>query len=85
MLFRSKLSLASATLGWLFERKHHFAFGAALIAVSAAATTIAQRRARDATLGRELARAAMIGWSASLLLALAASIASAIVARRAVF
>ena len=52
---------------------------------SAAATTIAQRRARDATLGRELARAAMIGWIASLLLALAASIASAIVARRAVF
>ena len=82
---RQKLFLASMTLGWLFERKQHLAFGAALLAVSAATTSIAERRAADGSLARELRRAALIGWIASATLAIAASCASAIVARRAAF
>lgn len=83
---RQKLFLQSATLGWLFERKLHLAFAAVLLAVAAAAITIARRRvearpnAEAAT--RELRRAAMIAWTASAVLALTASVTSVLVAGR---
>lgn len=85
---RQKLFLASATLGWLFERKLHLAFGATLLAVSALATAALLSRAEargDALLVKDLRRASLIAWSASALLALAASIASAIAGRNAAF
>jgi hypothetical protein len=78
---RQKLFIASTTLGWLFERKQHLAFGATLLAVSATASSFAALRAVDRVFARELRRAALVGWVASAALALAASSASAIVAR----
>lgn len=83
---RQRLFLRSATLGWLFERKQHLAFAALLLAVAAAAITIARRRmeARPGAeaVTRELRRSAAIAWTAAALLALFASVASAVVSRR---
>jgi hypothetical protein len=85
---RQRLFVASSALGWLFERKQHLAFGAVLLGLGALAALSASRRVDDAPNGaasRDLARAAWIAWLASALFALAASIASTIVARRAHF
>ena len=86
---RHKLFLAAPALGWLFERKVHVAFGAVLLGVAAWALTAALRRieprADEADVARELRRGAAIAWTAAAVLALLASVASAIVARRAGF
>jgi adenylosuccinate lyase len=83
---RQKLFLQSATLGWLFERKQHLAFAAVLLAVAAAAITIATRRleARPGAeaVTHELKRASTFAWSAAAVLALTASVTSVIVAGR---
>lgn len=83
---RQRLFLASPTLGWLFERKLHLAFGAILLAISALSALLALRR--DDAAGpraRSLARAVTLALGASALLALFASVASTLVARRAIF
>ncbi len=83
---RQRLFVEAPSLGWLFERKQSLAFAAVLLAVCALAATV--RRARgsaDAGETRDLARSAALAWAAAAVLALAASVASAIVARRAHF
>ncbi|APR85209.1 Hypothetical protein A7982_10558 [Minicystis rosea] len=86
---RQRLFLASASLGWLFERKQHLAFGAVLLAVAGAALTAVTQRVESRPgsddLARELRRGARVAWTASALLALTASIASAWVAKRMTF
>jgi hypothetical protein len=83
---RQRLFVEAPGLGWLFERKLHLAFAAVLLAVSALATALhLDRRPPGAAGARDLQRAAALGWTASAALALAASIASAIVAGRAHF
>ena len=86
---RQRLFLASTSLGWLFERKQHLAFGAVLLAVAGAALTTVTRRVEarpgNEALAHELRRGASAAWIASALLALCASIASAWVARRMTF
>ena len=77
---RQKLFLASTKLGWLFERKLHLAFGCALLASLALASTSALRRATEGS-RRDLARSAALGWIVSALFALAASVISAVVAK----
>src|SRR5262249_1454342 len=91
---RQRLFVEAPALGWLFERKEHLAFGAVLLGWSAfwslgAAWLVARaprrgdgRYGRASTLSNDLGRAATVGWAAAALLSLAASIASAIVARR---
>lgn len=79
---RQKLFLASASLGWLFERKEHAAFGAlalALCGVVALGAERAARRAGDAGAGA-LRRAAILALAGALAfeaLALGVSIAAA--------
>jgi len=83
---RQRLFVEAPSLGWLFERKQSLAFAAVLLAVCALAATV--RRARgsgDPVEERDLARSAALAWSAAAVLALAASVASAVVARRAHF
>ena len=86
---RQRLFLDSASLGWLFERKQHVAFGALMLSIGALASLALLRRAEarggDAGLARDLRRAVAIGWTAAALLALFASVASALVARSAAF
>lgn len=83
---RQRLFIDAPGLGWLFERKLHMAFAASLLGVSALAAILAQGRApADAPSRRGLSRGAALSWGASAALALAASIAGAIVARRAHF
>jgi hypothetical protein len=83
---RQRLFIDSPALGWLFERKLHVAFAALLLGVSALATSaLLAWGAPDAPGARELRRSAALAWGASAALALAASIASAIVARHAHF
>ncbi len=80
---RQRLFLDSLELGWLFERKQNAAFAAVLLAVSALATCVQLERGGAGA--RDLRRSATLAWTASAALALAASVASAIVARRAHF
>jgi hypothetical protein len=83
---RQKLFLASPSLGWWFERKHHAAFAAILLAVSALAARAWMSRAEsDARLAPDLRRSALLASIASATLALLASIVSTIVARHARF
>lgn len=83
---RQRLFLASPDLGWLFERKLHLAFGAMLLAVAGLASLVALRRAAPSgDRATALTRAVKLALGASALLALFASIASALVARRAIF
>lgn len=82
---RQRLFLDAPRLGWLFERKQHAAFAAILFAVSALATLLRLGRGGSAEEDRHLRRSAVLAWTASAALALAASVASAVVARRAHF
>jgi hypothetical protein len=83
---RQRLFVEAPALGWLFERKQHAAFAAVLLGVSALATLLRAERAAPGTKdASDLRRTAALAWTASATLALAASIASAIVARRAHF
>ncbi len=86
---RQRLFIGTPSLGWLFERKLHVAFAATLLGVGALATLARLDRARLDGAGaqerRDLARGAALAWGASAVLALAASVASAIVGRRAHF
>lgn len=95
---RQRIFLQSPAMGWLFERKEHLAFGSLGLAWCALAAILALRaRARrrrplvtppSASPERpdpvafELRRAALWAYAASALLAAAAAIASALVARR---
>jgi hypothetical protein len=83
---RQKLFLTVPSLGWLFERKLHAAFAAVLLAVGALAMQrLLEPRNDGGSLSRDLTRGAVLAWTASAVLALAASVASAIVARTAHF
>jgi hypothetical protein len=83
---RQRLFLEAPSLGWLFERKQHLAFAAVLLALSALATQARLSLDPPAAPGaRDLRRAAALAWTSSALLALAATIASTIVAQRASF
>jgi hypothetical protein len=93
---RQRLFVEAPALGWLFERKEHLAFGAILLGWSgalslSAALLLTERSSRRAKgelgemLASDLRLAAKVGWAAAALLALAASVASTIVARRASF
>jgi hypothetical protein len=86
---RQRLFLHAMRLGWLFEQKQHLAFASLLFAVAAAASlgalALAERRAVDPALARDLRRSAVLAWTAAALFAAAASVASAVVARHARF
>jgi purine-cytosine permease-like protein len=94
---RQRLFVEAPGLGWLFERKEHVAFAAILLGWSAlftlgAAWLVAARARRRgpaeaalAALSGELFRAARVGFTATAILALTASVASTIVARGARF
>jgi hypothetical protein len=83
---RQRLFIGSPALGWLFERKQNAAFAAVLLGLCALATHACLERGGPAAPGaRDLRRSAVLAWTASAALALAASIASAIVARHARF
>jgi len=86
---KQRLFAEAPTMGWLFERKEHFAFGAILLVWSGLATlgaawllTVrAQRQGAAQPLADELVRGAKTAWTAASIFALAASIAATIVAR----
>jgi hypothetical protein len=80
---RQRLFVQAPALGWLFERKLSAAFAATLLAVGGLA--LLAGLARDERAARELRRSALLAWSAAAALSVFASIASAIVARRAHF
>ena len=84
---RQRLFVQSASLGWLFERKLHVAFGAVVLAVGAAAALMALRlveaRGGGPALARDLRRSAAIAAVGSAILAIAAAVMSAIVTSRA--
>ena len=83
---RQRLFIEAPRIGWLFERKLHLAFAAVLLSLCALSLTLRRDRGPEGDIvGRDLRRAAALGWAASAVLALAASIASAIVAGRAHF
>jgi hypothetical protein len=93
---RQRLFVEAPMLGWLFERKEHLAFGAILLGWSGllslgAALLLAARPSRrtedelSVALTSELRLAAKVGWAAAAILALAACVASTIVARQASF
>ena len=82
---RQRLFVRSPAIGWLFERKEHLAFGAILLAWCALSTTAAARLTREPERAGDLERAARLAGIAAAALALAASVMSAIVARRAHF
>jgi hypothetical protein len=83
---RQRLFLRSMQLGWLFEQKQHLAFAALLFAVAASASLGALALAEHPpALARDLRRSAALAGTAAALFAVAASVASAIVARTARF
>ncbi|MCC6558024.1 MAG: hypothetical protein IT372_34185 [Polyangiaceae bacterium] len=82
---RQQVFIDSEALGWLFERKLHFAFGGLALAWCAvalfAASTLASRRASGQRHGAaDMARGASAALAASAALTLFAAIAGAIVA-----
>jgi len=88
---RQRIFVKDPALGWLFERKEHFAFGSLGLALTAlaslAALALLERRlarpgAPASTLAPSLRRAALTAYAASAGLALAACILSTLVARR---
>lgn len=86
---RQRIFVKDPALGWLFERKEHFAFGSLGLALSglaslAALALLERRLARPGTsiLAPSLRRAALTAYAASAGLALAACILSTLVARR---
>ncbi|UQA61998.1 hypothetical protein [Polyangium aurulentum] len=84
---RQRLFLASRSLGWLFERKLHLAFGSLLFALCALAALLAASRAERASapldpIAASLARAARFAYAASALFALFACVASSLAAAR---
>jgi hypothetical protein len=82
---RQRLFIASPALGWLFERKQHAAFASVLLSVCALAALARRERIGPGSEADALRGAASAAWVASVVLALAASIASVVVARRAHF
>ncbi len=82
---RQRLFVQSPSLGWLFERKEHLAFGAILLAWCTLSTMVAAQITRDPKRASDLHAAARLAGIASAGLALAASVMAAIVARRAYF
>jgi hypothetical protein len=82
---RQRLFVRSPALGWLFERKEHLAFGAIALAWCALTTAAAARLTRAPERAGDLDRAARLAAIAAAALAVAASVMSAIVARRAHF
>jgi hypothetical protein len=82
---RQRLFVQSPTLGWLFERKEHLAFGAIVLAWATLSTMVAARLSRDPARAADLRAAARLAAIASAGLALAASVMAAIVARPAHF
>jgi hypothetical protein len=86
---RQHLFLESASLGWLFERKLHLAFGALVLALAGASTLAASASSDAGELGplyaRGLRRAATVAWVTAALLALIASGASWLVSQRITF
>lgn len=84
---RHRLFLMSSSLGWLFERKEHVAFGAlALVLCGAVALGVSVRGAqKDDWVARDLRRASAIAMGCALLFSLFALWVSLVVARRVAF
>lgn len=85
---RQRLFLLSASLGWLFERKEHVAFGALSLLGCALFATVAERAASrhgDAPAAGSLRRACVIALSAALACEGFAAAVSLIVSRRVSF
>lgn len=79
---RQRIFLASRALGWLFERKLHFSLGALAFACIALAAHLAAGKTPDDPAGKSLVRVSRAGFVASALFAIAACVASSIVAAR---
>jgi uncharacterized membrane protein len=82
---RQRLFIEAPALGWLFERKQHAAFAAVMLAVCALAAFFRHERAGTGDEAETLRGTATLAGLAAAGLALAASIASLIVARHAHF
>jgi hypothetical protein len=89
---RQRIFVKDPALGWLFERKEHFAFGSVVLALCALASLAAlaglERRlarlgaAPRPSLAPALRSAALTAYAASAALAIAACVLSTLVARR---
>lgn len=82
---RQQLFVRTPSLGWLFERKEHLAFGAIVLAWCTLSTMVAAQLSRDPRRASDLHAAARVAGIAAAALALAASVMAAIVTRRAHF
>ena len=82
---RQQIFVRSPSLGWLFERKQHLAFGAIVLAWCTLSTMVAAQLSRDPERARDLHAAARLAGIVAAGLALAASVMAAIVARSAHF
>lgn len=80
---RQRVFTQSPRIGWLFERKEHFAFGAVALALSALAALCALelRASRSDAATLHLRAAAVRAYAASAVLAAIAAAISSIVAR----
>jgi len=79
---RQRLFVASRVLGWLFERKLHFSYGALVFSCLALAALFAAGRGAEDPVAARLRRVALAGYVASLLFALFACVVSTVVAAR---
>jgi hypothetical protein len=79
---RQRLFLASRALGWLFERKLHFSFGALALSCLALAALFAAGDPAEDPITIRLRSAARAGYVASAVFALVACVASSLVAAR---
>lgn len=79
---RQRIFLASHFLGWLFERKLHFAFGALVFAAIALVTLLAGRTTPNDVAQPRLSAVTSVAFVASAFFALAACVLSSVVAFR---
>lgn len=85
---RQRIFIQAPSLGWLFERKEHLAFGAIFLGLGALAALAGARllpEDRGAEIASDLRRAARLAIIAAAIFSLVASIASVIVARQVSF
>jgi hypothetical protein len=76
---KQQIFIHAPTIGYLFERKEHLAFGAILLAWTGTIAYFGARSAEGATL-RALRRTAFYAFAASFVLALASAVLGTIVA-----
>jgi hypothetical protein len=70
---RPVLFQVTPTVGWMFERKEHLAFGAALLAWAGVFAAVGARRASDDGAGQRLAKASHRAFIVSAALAILAA------------